>query len=195
MFPAVYGYLPSISPSPNPPWHKICLTCLNSERLVLREWAFYFFIEFKRIGEFHLILARNTALHHPNERHAYRAASQDVAHAPLVFMFSGQGSQYFQMGGVLFRRDPVFREWMHALDAIVVKVAGYSLTKYLYEDSHHNDDLLEHTRHSHPAIFAVEYALARTLMAHGLNPDSVMGASLGEFTPAASAAVLIALAN
>jgi acyl transferase domain-containing protein len=46
---------------------------------------------------------------------------------PIVFMFSGQGSQYYHMGKELFLKDPLFREWMQNLDALAYEMIGQSV--------------------------------------------------------------------
>ena len=46
------------------------------------------------------------------------------------------------------------------------------------------------TANAQPAIFAVEYALAQTWIAHGIEPDSMIGHSVGEFVAATLAGVM-----
>ncbi len=106
---------------------------------------------------------------------------------PIVFMFSGQGSQYYQMGRDLYDTNPVFRQWLDKLDAIVKKLAGYSVIESLYAQDASKSVPMKDIELSHPAIVMVEYALAKTLMSAGLKPDYLLGVSLGEFTAAAIA--------
>ncbi|WP_256080284.1 ACP S-malonyltransferase [Massilia sp. YIM B04103] len=103
-----------------------------------------------------------------------------------VFMFSGQGSQYRQMGHELYRREPVFRSTMQRLDPLVRSRCGESVLAALYEDAN-GEQQLKRVRISHPAIFMVEYALARTLIAADVQPDLVLGSSLGSYAAAAIA--------
>ncbi|NVD98023.1 ACP S-malonyltransferase [Massilia sp. BJB1822] len=103
-----------------------------------------------------------------------------------VFMFSGQGSQYRQMGHELYRREPVFRDAMQRLDSLVRTRCGESVLAALYEDAN-GEQPLKRVRISHPAIFMVEYALARTLIAADVRPDLVLGSSLGSYAAAAIA--------
>jgi trans-AT polyketide synthase/acyltransferase/oxidoreductase domain-containing protein len=109
---------------------------------------------------------------------------------PIVFMFSGQGAQYYQMGKVLFREEPCFREWMHRLDKIVEKKSGVSVLEQLYHPDNRISTIFDRIRLTHPAIFMVEYAMARVLMEKGIRPGAVMGSSLGEFAAAAVAGVM-----
>ena len=109
---------------------------------------------------------------------------------PIVFMFSGQGSQYYQMGKELFRQSPFFQQWMIHLDERVQSLIGESVVKELYEPQKRVSDPFERTDFTHPAIFMVEYALAQTLIASGVHPDCVLGTSMGEFAAAAVAGVI-----
>lgn len=111
------------------------------------------------------------------------------AGAPLVFMFSGQGSQYPGMGRTLYAEDPVFRRWMHRLDEIAAEEIGESVIRYIYPETARPRPF-DHTLITHPAIFMVEYALARTLIEKGVRPDMVLGSSLGEVVAAAIAEML-----
>jgi bacillaene synthase trans-acting acyltransferase len=104
-----------------------------------------------------------------------------------VFMFSGQGSQYFQMGRGLYDNNNTFREWMIRLDDIARDLCGRSVIEALYSDAHRRADPFERTLLTHPAIFMVEYSLAQSLVCSGVLPDMVLGASLGSFAAAAVA--------
>ncbi|WP_209022161.1 ACP S-malonyltransferase [Pseudomonas fluorescens] len=107
----------------------------------------------------------------------------------IVFMFSGQGSQYRHMGRVLYERHAGFARHMQALDDVVRQTGGYSVLERLYADQPQAtalDDILV----THPAIFMVEYALAQTLIEHGVYPDHVLGSSLGEVAAAAVSGAL-----
>lgn len=99
----------------------------------------------------------------------------------IVWMFSGQGSQYFNMGRDLYQADPVFRETMNRCDETVRRLRPEPLLEVLYpsvvKDRFADFIDLDHT---HPALFAVQYSLAQTLMHRGLKPDLLLGYSLGE---------------
>lgn len=97
--------------------------------------------------------------------------------ARTVWMFSGQGSQYYQMGKALFEHHAVFRHWMMALDSDIQAATGNSVVEEIYSTD--KTAIFDRTLLTHPAIFAVEYALAQSLFAEGLRPDMVLGTSLG----------------
>jgi trans-AT polyketide synthase/acyltransferase/oxidoreductase domain-containing protein len=107
----------------------------------------------------------------------------------VVFLFSGQGSQYYQMGRELYENHPVFKESMEKLDEVACRILGESVLAHLYDKSKTIGDLFDRTLYTHPAIFMVEVSLARVLIESGVRPNAVVGASLGEFAAAAVAGV------
>jgi acyl transferase domain-containing protein len=106
-----------------------------------------------------------------------------------VFLFSGEGSQYYQMGRPLYERNPVFRKSMIQMNEMVNDISGISVTCSLYGDRSKVEPL-SNILLSHPAIFMVEVAMARTLMSEGIEPDLTLGASLGSFAAAVVAGCL-----
>lgn len=111
-------------------------------------------------------------------------------HKPVVFMFSGQGSQYYQMGRELYEKQAHFREWMIKGERWVQDIAGFSVLEHLYDPHQKKGDPFTRTLVTHPAIFLVEYSLAQTLRAAGVEPDYVLGASMGGFAALTVAGVL-----
>lgn len=104
----------------------------------------------------------------------------------VVWMFSGQGSQYFNMGRSLYETDPVFRDMMNRCDEVVGRLRNESLLSAIYRSDARDRfaDFVE-LRHTHPALFAVQYSLAQTLLHRGMKPDLLLGYSLGEIVAAA----------
>jgi trans-AT polyketide synthase/acyltransferase/oxidoreductase domain-containing protein len=102
-----------------------------------------------------------------------------------VFLFSGQGSQYFGMGEQWYREDPVFREVMDRLDQVVLSQLGQSLVKILYNTHQVRSQPFNRVQYSHPAIFMVQFALSQSLISQGVKPDYLLGTSLGEYVAAA----------
>ena len=98
---------------------------------------------------------------------------------PVVFMFTGLGSEYAGMGRRLFACSSVFRREMEACDAVYRKVTGTPLL--VTADPPFGDGaLLRRTAHVQPALFAFEYALAQVWRAAGVEPAATIGYSLGE---------------
>jgi bacillaene synthase trans-acting acyltransferase len=109
---------------------------------------------------------------------------------PLIFMFSGQGSQYYHMGKELYCQNAIFRKWMSKLNDVVYQKVGVSIIDEVYNEAKSKSDNFDRLLYTHPAIFMVEYSLARVLIESGVEPDYVLGTSLGEYTSAAVAGVL-----
>lgn len=91
------------------------------------------------------------------------------------------------MGRELFERDARFRAAMLHADDVVSKHCGESIVAVLFEGRNTRDVPFDRVLHSHPAIFMVEYALAKSLIGAGVQPDMVLGESLGTFSAAAVA--------
>ncbi|MEA2175560.1 MAG: hypothetical protein QOD00_3152, partial [Blastocatellia bacterium] len=111
---------------------------------------------------------------------------------PVAFMFSGQGTQYLNMGGELYEREPVFREQLDQCAELFKGHTGVDLRGLLYpveEESERAREKLDQTAHTQPALFCLEYALARLLMSWGISPRMMIGHSIGEYVAACLAGV------
>jgi acyl transferase domain-containing protein len=113
-----------------------------------------------------------------------------MSNPKIIFMFSGQGSQYFQMGQALYDKHPVFRHWMAQLDILVMELSGHSVVDVLYNRGQTKAEAFDRTLLSHPAIFMVQYAMAQTLIEASVRPVLTLGASLGTFVAATLAGCL-----
>lgn len=99
---------------------------------------------------------------------------------PIIFCFAGQGSQYYGMAADLMDADSTFRHWMHQGDAMVKDRHGFSVLAEMHDGERRIAMPFDRMQASHPAIFMVQYALAKTLQRHGVRPDCLLGVSLGE---------------
>jgi phthiocerol/phenolphthiocerol synthesis type-I polyketide synthase E len=105
---------------------------------------------------------------------------------PLAFLFPGQGTQYAGMGRQLYASEPVFREQVDRCAQLLAPRMGLDLRAVLHpagEDESASLRLLQ-TSLAQPALFVLEYALARLLMSWGLEPRSLAGHSIGEYVAA-----------
>ncbi|MES2948752.1 MAG: type I polyketide synthase [Pseudomonadota bacterium] len=122
-------------------------------------------------------------------------SSAHSSHAPagaLAFLFTGQGSQYAGMGYSLYQNHAGFRATLQQCDAILQPLLGLSLLSILYASELKSTDTpvdLTQTLYAQPALFAVEYALAKTWQSAGAQPDYLIGHSLGEYVAACIAGV------
>lgn len=103
----------------------------------------------------------------------------------IVFMFSGQGSQYEGMGRQLYDRNRVFRLCMDEFSEAAAPFLGVHLAHEMYCSGNAGSDALVRTRYTNPVLFMFNYAVAETLQSCGVVPDLLLGYSLGEFTAAA----------
>jgi len=112
----------------------------------------------------------------------------------IAFLFTGQGSQYINMGRSLYETQPTFRRTMDDCDGILRPLLGESILNILYTSrsttkSYSEDSPLDQTVYTQPALFAFEYALAKLWISWGIEPDVVLGHSVGEYVAASLAGV------
>ncbi len=142
---------------------------------------------------------------------------QEAEEPPVVFLFSGQGAQYVDMGRELYETEPTFRQTMDRCDEILKHSLGKSLMGVMYPGCHatgnqkseirnpkleirstksearntkyETQGMLGETAYTQPALFALEYALAKLWMEWGIRPRAMIGHSIGEYVAACLAGV------
>jgi acyl transferase domain-containing protein/acyl carrier protein len=127
----------------------------------------------------------------------------------IVFMFSGLGAQYRNMGRELYEQEPLFRQEMNRCFEILEPLVDYNIKEILYPDvmcsggypyppkdcvgfpgqgdyreSPLQPDQINQTEIAQLVVFILEYSLARLLMAWGINPRAMIGYSFGEYAAA-----------
>ncbi|MDF5714251.1 MAG: beta-ketoacyl synthase N-terminal-like domain-containing protein [Rhizonema sp. NSF051] len=110
----------------------------------------------------------------------------------VVFLFPGQGSQYVNMGKELYQSEPIFRKQVDYCCEILIPVLGLDLRTLVYPSEEKRQQAaqqLTQTYITQPALFVVEYALAKLWMAWGVRPSAMIGHSIGEYVAATLAGV------
>ncbi|GGY14782.1 type I polyketide synthase [Paludibacterium paludis] len=110
----------------------------------------------------------------------------------VVFLFSGQGAQYPDMMRGLYESEPAYAAVVDECAALLAPELGVDIRDIVFpsEDAVAAGDLpLYRTRFTQPALFVVEYALARLLMSWGVRPRAAIGHSIGEYVAACLAGV------
>lgn len=110
----------------------------------------------------------------------------------VTFLFPGQGAQHIHMAADLYRTMPAFREHIDHCASLLQPLVGYDLRTVLFpvpEKAEEAAQQLNMTSTTQVALFTVEYALARLLMHLGVQPQAMLGHSLGEYVAACLADV------
>lgn len=111
---------------------------------------------------------------------------------PIIFMFTGQGSQYVNMGRDLYENETIFKETCDQCFEILKTNFNVDLKEIIYpysEDIETATQQLQQTALTQPALFIIEYALAKLWMSWGIIPEAMIGHSIGEYVAACLANV------
>jgi len=106
----------------------------------------------------------------------------------IVFVFSGQGSQWWAMGRELLENEPLFRHHVEKIDKMLSKHANWSLIEELTKDEKFSR--ISDTNISQPSIFAIQIGLYEMWKSLGIQPAAVVGHSIGEVAAAYASGAL-----
>lgn len=107
----------------------------------------------------------------------------------VVFVFPGQGSQWIGMGRQMLEREPVFRAALEQCDRVIRRSTGWSLITMLTGQDG-EQSWFERTDSVQLALFAIQVGLSALWRSLGIEPDAVVGHSMGEIAAAHVAGVL-----
>ncbi|MBF0627814.1 MAG: SDR family NAD(P)-dependent oxidoreductase [Magnetococcales bacterium] len=111
---------------------------------------------------------------------------------PVVWLFPGQGTQRIRMGATLYASESLFRALVDQCAQGLVPHLGFDLRSVLFPAAGQEEQArarLIRTDLAQPALFVIEYALAKLWMAWGITPQAMLGHSLGEYVAACLAGV------
>ncbi|HEY1352296.1 MAG TPA: amino acid adenylation domain-containing protein [Ktedonobacteraceae bacterium] len=113
-------------------------------------------------------------------------------HRSVIFLFPGQGTPVVSLAHTIYRFEPLFRQQIDMCATFLRPLLGLDLRTLLFpaeEDRAQAEQALGQTALAQPALFAVEYALAKLWMSWGIVPSAMIGYSLGEYVAACLAGV------
>ncbi|MEM7578616.1 MAG: beta-ketoacyl synthase N-terminal-like domain-containing protein [Cyanobacteria bacterium P01_A01_bin.80] len=126
----------------------------------------------------------------------YRRSGIELS-GKVVALFSGQGSQYIEMGRELATNFPQLRQMHGYMDSLLLKDNLRSLSSVVFPNPVFSEterqqqiDLLQRTEYAQPAIGVLSAGLYKILQQSGFKPDFVAGHSFGELTALWVAGVL-----
>ncbi|BAY50149.1 beta-ketoacyl synthase (plasmid) [Scytonema sp. HK-05] len=111
---------------------------------------------------------------------------------PVVFMFSGQGAQYVNMALELYQTEPTFREQVDICSELLKPHLKLDLRDVLFPSGKLTEvatQQITQTAIAQPALFVIEYALAKLWIEWGVHPQAMIGHSIGEYVAACLANV------
>ncbi|HHP7231149.1 MAG TPA: SDR family NAD(P)-dependent oxidoreductase, partial [Xenococcaceae cyanobacterium] len=191
------------------PWHLLTLSAKNASALKDLVAQYHNYLQsHPDVALEDICFTANTGRTHFNHRLAITAESISQLSAQLssylandrktsgivsskskiAFLFTGQGSQYARMGEQLYQTQPKFRQTLDSCAEILQTYLGVNIIEVIYPNSELNLSLNQ-TQYTQPAIFTLEYALAQMWLSWGIQPDVVMGHSVGEYVAATIAGV------
>jgi amino acid adenylation domain-containing protein len=110
----------------------------------------------------------------------------------IYFLFPGQGAQHPNMAREIYETEPIFRQTIDQCAEILKPHLGEDLRNLLYPSHQVSEEARKRvtdTVIAQPAIFSVEYSLARLWMSWGIQPKGMIGHSIGEFAAGCIAGV------
>ncbi len=194
-------YAAHLAKNPSLALEDICFTANNGRAQFSERLA----IVAETTGQLQRELSPKREAAHLAVRGQVSAGSRQPA-VKVAFLFTGQGAQYGDMGRLLYETEPTFRKALDHCASILEADAEKGallelpLLTVLYGEEGKDPanqafdvpgrQLIDQTAYTQPALFAIEYALVELWRSWGVEPDLVMGHSVGEYVAACVAGVM-----
>jgi len=107
----------------------------------------------------------------------------------IAFVFPGQGSQFPGMGKMLYAQNECFRTAMDNCFSIFDRHLDTPLKNVLFDEGNIDNAKINQTAFAQPALFTIGYALTKLYGSAGINPEAMIGHSIGEYLAAYFAGV------
>lgn len=117
---------------------------------------------------------------------------QSISAPDVVFMFSGQASQYVDMCRDLYQEFPCFKKEVDLCAELLTPHLNLDLRTVLFPSPgsrEYASRQVTQTAITQPALFTIEYSLAKLWNSFGIFPSALIGHSIGEYTAACIAGV------
>lgn len=123
-----------------------------------------------------------------NYRDVYEQGEPGRDDPKIAFVYSGHGGQWAEMGRELMEAEPHFRESFVEIANALSEWVDWSPIELIEDES--RDEWPENTRFVQPMLFVLQAALTRLLESYGVEPEGVIGHSMGEIVAAWTAGSL-----
>lgn len=118
----------------------------------------------------------------------YGNQTEFVKKRKVAMLFTGQGSQYIDMGRKLYESNSVFKESMLRCDKLFRPFLLKSIVQMIYSET--DEEMIAKTVYAQPLIFSINYALYNVWYSLGVKPEIVTGHSIGEYVAAVVSNIL-----
>ena len=186
---------------PPPLWRSLPETLLaiygNNPQIELADVAYTLQAGRRRFNHRRVIVCNDindaaAALESPQSKRVI-TQHRERQEASVAFMFPGQGVQFVDMGRALYETEPIFRANVDECAEVLKSELGLDIRNILYPEllqTKAGEKKFFETLIAQPALFVVEYALSQLWFEWGIEPQAVIGHSLGEYAAACVCGVM-----
>ncbi|KAM9981011.1 hypothetical protein ACTFIY_003332 [Dictyostelium cf. discoideum] len=116
--------------------------------------------------------------------------SAPVSSTPIIYVFTGQGPQWRDMGKALYETESVFKDAVDHCDQLLANYFGYSILQKLRSLESDDSPEIHHPILALPSIFLIQVGLVELYKSFGISPSIAVGHSFGEVSSALFSGVI-----